>query len=225
MGSWNTVPQVASLRLSGPFSDSTLELVRSISVMDVAGSIVSLRPSGSRFIGLCPFHSERHPSFGINPSKNLWYCFGCGAGGDVIAFVMELEHCSFREAVSILAARFGISMEHGALDLERMAAHAELKQINARIKQIEQAESIHLANYLAQCRNMIRSRTLDDMPCDIFDKLRRADAKYVLSVLADEDDRLAFLSSSIAEQEKRIDEVLSDGCVTSGRFLWEVPLQ
>ncbi|MDQ4068382.1 MAG: CHC2 zinc finger domain-containing protein, partial [Actinomycetota bacterium] len=78
----------------------------------VAGEHIALKRSGRRWQGLCPFHAERTPSFSINAEEGLYYCFGCGKGGDVITFVREVEHLDFAEAVERLAARAGIQVRH-----------------------------------------------------------------------------------------------------------------
>ncbi|SRR5712692_3209657 len=67
---------------------------------------IRLRRSGRQFVGLCPLHQERHPSFYVHPEKQVFYCFGCGAGGDVFDFVMGVEHCGFLRALDILHRRF-----------------------------------------------------------------------------------------------------------------------
>lgn len=203
------------------FSDSTLERIRAVPLIEVAGSVVSLRRVGSRFIGLCPFHSERHASFGISPTKNLWFCFGCNMGGDTIRFIQEIEHCDFPTAVHILANRFDIPMEHGAVDLQRLAWRQELREVNARIHELQRREEIRIANVLDEYRKEVRAyEHPDDMDANIYDRLRRADVMYVLAVLADEEDRLSFLSSSSAEQERQIDLVLMDGCFSK----WKTPI-
>src|SRR5690606_35399842 len=80
------------------------------------GQIVSeytpLRRSGRQWTGLCPFHTEKTPSFSVNPEMNVYYCFGCQAKGDVIGFVMEKEQVDFPTAVERLAARYGISLRY-----------------------------------------------------------------------------------------------------------------
>jgi DNA primase catalytic core len=72
------------------------------------GQTVTLRKRGGRFVGLCPFHAEKTPSFGVDPQKGFWHCFGCGKGGDAFTFVMQLEHLSFPEALERLAERAGV---------------------------------------------------------------------------------------------------------------------
>ena len=74
---------------------------------------VALRRRGRSYFGLCPFHAERTPSFGVSREAGLFHCFGCGAGGDVIRFVERIEQLSFREAVRRLAARAGVRLERG----------------------------------------------------------------------------------------------------------------
>jgi len=78
----------------------------------VAGEHIALKRAGRRWQGLCPFHAEKSPSFSINAEEGLYYCFGCGAGGDVITFVREIEHLDFAEAVERLAARSGIQIRY-----------------------------------------------------------------------------------------------------------------
>ena len=83
-----------------------------LNIVDVVGQYVRLKKSGSggRYIGLCPFHSEKTPSFGVNADHQYFKCFGCNEGGDVFAFVQKIEGASFPEAVKLLAERNGIPM-------------------------------------------------------------------------------------------------------------------
>jgi DNA primase len=85
-----------------------------VSVADVVSRVVALRKSGSRLKGLCPFHSEKTPSFHVDPTKGFYKCFGCGKAGDVITFVRDTEQLSFTEAVEALGQRFGIPIEYEA---------------------------------------------------------------------------------------------------------------
>ncbi len=79
-------------------------------IVDVIGSSVRLTRKGSSYFGLCPFHNEKSPSFSVSPSKQIFYCFGCGVGGNVISFVMKYENYTFSEAVKYLADRAGIKL-------------------------------------------------------------------------------------------------------------------
>lgn len=86
------------------------EILYRTDIESLVGSYVSLKRSGSNLFGLCPFHSERSPSFSVSPGKKMFYCFGCGAGGDAITFVMKAENLDYVDAVEFLAARAGINI-------------------------------------------------------------------------------------------------------------------
>ncbi len=106
------------------FGDQTIEQVRErADIVEIIGSHVRLRRSGRNFMGLCPFHNEKTPSFSVNPERGFFHCFGCGAGGTVFNFVMKVEGLSFPEAVRSLARRYGIRLpeqdESGAVSTER----------------------------------------------------------------------------------------------------------
>ena len=98
--------------------DSKIDEIRSASdIVDVISAFVPLKKRGKNFTGLCPFHQEKTPSFSVSPEKQMYYCFGCGAGGNVFTFVMEHEKVSFVEAVRTLAQRAGINIpEEGTED-------------------------------------------------------------------------------------------------------------
>ena len=93
------------------YADDLIEQVRSANdIVDVVGSYVSLKKKGNNYWGLCPFHTEKTPSFSVNAGKQLYKCFGCGEGGNVFSFVMKYENLTFPEAVKTLAERAGISL-------------------------------------------------------------------------------------------------------------------
>jgi len=101
--------------------ESKIEDVRRASdVVDVISGYVKLKKRGKNFLGLCPFHTEKTPSFNVSPDRQMYHCFGCGVGGNVFTFVMEYEKVSFVEAVRTLAERAGISLpEEGTEDKEK----------------------------------------------------------------------------------------------------------
>jgi DNA primase len=91
---------------------SVREVVAAADMVEVVAARTQLRRVGARYTGLCPFHEERTPSFSVNPQDKLFYCFGCGAGGDVITFVRETEQLDFAGAVEWLAERFRVTLEY-----------------------------------------------------------------------------------------------------------------
>ncbi len=93
------------------YSDDIVEEVRARNdIVDVISGYVKLQRKGSSYFGLCPFHNEKSPSFSVSPSKQMYYCFGCGAGGNVFTFIMEYENYTFPEALKLLADRAGVSL-------------------------------------------------------------------------------------------------------------------
>jgi DNA primase len=93
------------------FSDDKLEEVRTrADIVEVIGAHVRLKRAGRNFVGLCPFHNEKTPSFSVNPERGFFHCFGCGAGGTVFNFVMRTEGLSFPEAIESLARRYGVTL-------------------------------------------------------------------------------------------------------------------
>src|SRR5690554_243318 len=93
-------------------NDEIIERVREASdIVDIISAYIPLKRSGSNFVGLCPFHNEKTPSFTVSQTKEFFHCFGCGEGGDVIAFIMKRENLSFPEAIKFLADKAGIPIE------------------------------------------------------------------------------------------------------------------
>ncbi len=93
------------------YPDTIIDEVRSRSdIVSVIGSYVKLKKAGSNYQGLCPFHSEKTPSFSVNPSRQIYKCFGCGKAGNVYTFMMEYDNCSFPEALQTLADRAGVTL-------------------------------------------------------------------------------------------------------------------
>ena len=97
--------------MPGGFSQQQLDEVRSrVDIVEIVGQFVKLKRAGENWKGLCPFHSEKTPSFTVNPKRNIYHCFGCGVGGDVFKFVMSQDRVAFPEAVRSLAERAGVAL-------------------------------------------------------------------------------------------------------------------
>ena len=93
------------------YSDDLVEEIRMKNdIVDVISGYVKLTRRGSSYFGLCPFHNEKSPSFSVSPGKQMYYCFGCGAGGNVFTFLMEYENFTFVEALKFLADRAGVEL-------------------------------------------------------------------------------------------------------------------
>jgi DNA primase len=92
---------------AGSFAD---RVKQQADIVRVVGEYVRLKKSGQNFTGLCPFHSEKSPSFAVHPTKQIYHCFGCGVGGDVFKFVMEMEKCAFPDSIRIVAEKCGIAI-------------------------------------------------------------------------------------------------------------------
>src|SRR5437588_10418199 len=100
--------------MAGKIRDEDIGLVRErTSIVDVISEQVTLKPAGGGNLkGLCPFHDEKTPSFTVSSARNVYFCHGCGAGGDAIRFVMETDHLTFVEAVERLAGKAGIQLRY-----------------------------------------------------------------------------------------------------------------
>lgn len=116
------------------YSDEIIEEVRSRNdIVDVISAYVKLQKKGSSYFGLCPFHNERSPSFSVSREKQMYYCFGCGAGGNVFTFLMEYENYSFVEALRYLADRAGIDLPEREYS-EEERRRADLKAVLLEIQ-------------------------------------------------------------------------------------------
>lgn len=116
------------------YSDEIIEEVRSrTDIVDVISKYVNLQKKGSQYFGLCPFHNEKTGSFSVSPQKQMYYCFGCGAGGNVFSFLMAYENMTFKEAVEDLAPKCGVTLpqrEMTAQERQRADRRTKLFEIN-----------------------------------------------------------------------------------------------
>ncbi len=124
-------PNHGVYKLDFIINDEVLEEIRQkADIVGLISEYVNLKKSGANYLGLCPFHNEKTPSFSVSPSKEFFHCFGCGAGGDVITFVMKVENLGFIDAVQFLADKYNV----------------RLSQKTENRKEIEKRERAYLAN-------------------------------------------------------------------------------
>src|SRR6266498_4418616 len=119
-------------------SPQTIQQITSrIDIIDVIGEYIKLKKRGANYLGLCPFHGEKTPSFTVSPAKEIYKCFGCGRSGNTITFLMEHEKYSYVEALRWLAHRYNVEIEE--------------TQMSDEVKQLQQAaETLHIINSFAQ---------------------------------------------------------------------------
>lgn len=146
------------------YSDELIEEIRSKNdIVDVISGYVRLQKKGSSYFGLCPFHNEKSPSFSVSRQKQMFYCFGCGAGGNVFTFLMEYENFSFLEALKFLADRAGVDlpeMEYSKEAKEKADLKAVLLEIN---KLAAQYFYVQLKNKQGEAAyRYLKNRELDD---------------------------------------------------------------
>jgi DNA primase len=148
------------------YTDESRERVRdAVDMVDLVGTRVELRRAGvNRFEGLCPFHDERTPSFGINPAEKLFYCFGCGEGGDAFKFVQLTEGLDFKASLEQLADRYGVQLEV----VEEDPAAAERRRVRERLLELLERTAAFYVRYLwdsaeaAGARSYLAGRGLDE---------------------------------------------------------------
>ena len=136
------------------------ELLSRVDVVDVVGKYVQLKKGGANFMGLCPFHGEKSPSFSVSPAKQFYHCFGCGANGNAIGFLMEHTGMNFVEAVKDLAAQVGLQVpeddvspqerERAAQQRKRQATLTDvLEKAAKRFAALAKVEERHANHYRA----------------------------------------------------------------------------
>jgi len=148
------------------YTDDSKERVRdAVEMVDLVGTRTELRRAGvNRYEGLCPFHEERTPSFGIDPAQKLFYCFGCGEGGDAFKFVQLTEGLDFKGALEHLADRYGVKLE----PVEEDPATAERRRERERLLELLERTATFYVRYLwdsgeaAPARDYLASRGLDE---------------------------------------------------------------
>lgn len=136
-----------------------VEEVRSrTDIVSVVSEYVSLRKAGKNFVGLCPFHQERTPSFTVSPDRQMFYCFGCGKGGDVFSFLMMKENLTFGEALRVLADRAGVKLTRAAAET---GSAQKLQEMRKALEWAEEKFRSVLGSDLGkECMEYLRSRGL-----------------------------------------------------------------
>lgn len=141
-------------------NDNVLDEIRDrADIVDLIGEYVDLKRSGSNYMGLCPFHSEKTPSFSVSPSKSIFKCFGCGVGGDVITFIMKRENLSFPEAVEFLADKYNVRLS------EYKDENKEARDKRNRLYDINREAAMHFLKNLSssqKAQKYLKNRGLND---------------------------------------------------------------
>ena len=153
--------------MPGRIRDADIAEIRERATIDsVVGEYVSLRNAGGGSMkGLCPFHDERSPSFHVTPARGLWYCFGCGEGGDVISFLERIEHVSFAEAVERLADRVGVQLVYEESAGGRSARGPQREQ-RTRMVEAHKAAAEYYADQLSTPEAVTARQFLDERGFD-----------------------------------------------------------
>ncbi len=138
------------------------DIKNSNDIVDIISQYVTLKRSGRNFFGLCPFHREKTPSFSVSPDKQIFHCFGCGAGGNVIHFISKIENVDFRESLEILAERAGIALPttDNTEDGKRQQLKEKVYQINKEAANYYHQELYKPTSKLAQ--EYVKKRKLDN---------------------------------------------------------------
>ncbi|HEX9080052.1 MAG TPA: DNA primase [Desulfuromonadaceae bacterium] len=140
------------------------EVAERLSILEVVADYVQLRRSGANYVGLCPFHGEKTPSFNVNPAREIFHCFGCGAGGNAFSFIMRIEGLSFPDAVKHLARKAGVVIEERQLTPAERQAQSE-RQTFQRINDLTAAfyrDTLRSRPEGAPARNYLEKRGVDD---------------------------------------------------------------
>ena len=146
------------------------QVVAAADMVEVVGQYTDLKKAGANFSGRCPFHEERTPSFSVNPAEKLYYCFGCGAGGNLIGFVMAKENMDFPEAVEYLADKYGIALEYEESNAHGDAERRRRERLRALLEQatVYYERVYREAKAAAPAREYLARRGLSDETCRAF---------------------------------------------------------
>ena len=152
------------------YNDEIIDEIRnSNNILDVVSQYVVLKRSGRSYSGLCPFHREKSPSFYVSPDKQIFHCFGCGEGGDVIGFIKKIENISFKEAIETLAEKSNITLPA----LSNSDRDEKLQNLKSKVYQINEiASEFYQKNLLTQkakvAQDYVRKRKMDRYALETF---------------------------------------------------------
>lgn len=151
------------------YSDELIDDIKnSNDIVDIISQYVILKRSGRNFFGVCPFHKEKTPSFSVSPDKQIFHCFGCGAGGNVIHFISKIENINFRESLEMLAERAGITLPtiDDGVDSKRQALKEKVYEINKEAAMFYHENLYKQEAKLAQ--EYVKNRKLDNKALKAF---------------------------------------------------------
>ncbi len=140
------------------------EIQAKVDLLAYVSQYVTLRKRGREYVGLCPFHAEKTPSFSLNAEKGVWHCYGCDAGGDLISFVRRYENVEFPDALRMLAQRAGVELHESEGFQRRRSEREAIYEANAVAKDYF-VESLRRS---ADARDYIKQRGIDDQTCEKF---------------------------------------------------------
>ena len=151
------------------YSDELIDEIRtSNDIVDIISQYVTLKRSGRNYFGLCPFHKEKSPSFSVSPDKQIFHCFGCGAGGNVIHFISKIEGLDFKESLEMLAERAGI-----VLPTETNVEDSKRQELKSKVYDVNEAAALFYHENLykptsKEAQNYVKKRRLDNKTLKAF---------------------------------------------------------
>ena len=148
------------------FEDVKGEILERSDIVEIISESVFLRKVGRNFVGLCPFHSEKTPSFNVSPDKKIYKCFGCGRSGNVFTFLMENNGMTFSEALNYLAKRYGITIEQTLENQEKKSHQEDI--FNALEEVTKYYKSMLKKNAGELCRDYFKKRGLSPQTIEQF---------------------------------------------------------
>jgi DNA primase len=155
----------------GMFTHDTVDRVKeAANIVEIISAYTDLRRSGTQYMGLCPFHEERSPSFSVDPQKGFYHCFGCGVGGDVVKFVEEKEGLAFPEALESLAERYGVEIQREGVDPKVEEERRRRERLRAALDRTAGFYTAYLggSDKAAKAREYLASRGLGEEILEAF---------------------------------------------------------